>query len=304
MVATKHVPVLVREVLSMLVVRPNGNYLDATFGGGGHTRAMLENIGENARLLAIDRDPDAVERGKQLAAEDSRVEAVHASFDQIAEVSRRNGFEKFDGILFDVGVSSDQLETGERGFSFQKKGPLDMRMDPTDGKPASEWLNTASVQSIATVLRKFGDERNARLIANAIVSARPLSETQELVEIISRASKTQESNKHAATRTFQAIRIHVNDELDQLRQGLRNAFELIAHAGRIAVITFHSLEHRTVRRQFSQWVDSSIPSRMPIRGPNKGPMKVVERGLAPKRQEIESNPRARSAMLQVIERVQ
>ena len=304
MVATKHVPVLVREVLSKLVVRPNGHYLDATFGGGGHTRAILEIVSENARLLAIDRDPDAVERGKQLTAEDSRVEVVHASFDQIADVSRRNGFEQFDGILFDVGISSDQLENGHRGFSFQKNGPLDMRMDPTDGKPASEWLNTASVQSIAAVLKKFGDERHARLIANAIVRARPLSETQELVEVIYRVCKTQETNKHVATRTFQAIRIHVNDELTQLRQGLRNAFELIGHAGRIAVITFHSLEHRTVRKQFSQWVDSSIPARMPIRGPNKGPMKIVERGLTPKRQETEENPRARSAMLQVVERVQ
>ncbi|MCY3540974.1 MAG: 16S rRNA (cytosine(1402)-N(4))-methyltransferase RsmH [Gammaproteobacteria bacterium] len=304
MVATKHVPVLVREVQSLLVVRPDGNYLDATFGGGGHTRAILENIGESARLLAIDRDPDAVERGKQLTAEDSRVEAVHASFDQIADVSRRNGFEQFDGILFDVGLSSDQLEDGHRGFSFQKNGPLDMRMDPTEGKPASEWLNTASAQAIATVLRKFGDERNARAIANAIVRARPLSETQELVEVIGRAGKTPETNKHVATRTFQAIRIHVNDELSQLRQGLRNAFELIGHGGRIAVISFHSLEHRTVRRQFSQWVDSSIPARMPIRGSSKGPMKFVERGLTPKRQETESNPRARSAMLQVIERVQ
>lgn len=304
MVATKHVPVLVREVQTMLVVRPNGNYLDATFGGGGHTRAILENLSEHARLLAIDRDPDAVERGKQLAAEDSRVEAVHASFDQIADVSRSNGFEQFDGILFDVGISADQLDDGHRGFSFQKNGPLDMRMNPTVGKPASEWLNSASVQAIATVLRKFGDERNARLIANEIVRTRPISDTQELVELINRASKTQEPNKHIATRTFQAIRIHVNDELTQLRQGLRNAFELIGHAGRIAVITFHSLEHRAVRRQFSQWVDSSIPARVPIRGSSKGPMKIVEKGLTPKRRETERNPRARSALLQVVERVQ
>lgn len=304
MVATKHVPVLVREVQSMLVVRPNGNYLDATFGGGGHARAILEILGEQARLLAIDRDPEAVARAKQLAADDSRIETVHASFDQIADVSRRNGFEQFDGILFDVGMSSDQIEDGHRGFSFQKNGPLDMRMNPTEGKPASEWLNTASVQAIATVLRKFGDERNARVIANAIVRTRPLSETQELVEVINRACKIRETNKHVATRTFQAIRIHINDELTQLRQGLRNAFELIGQAGRIAVLTFHSLEHRAVRRQFSQWVDSSIPARVPIRGSSKGPMKIVERGLTPKRQETQRNPRARSAVLQVIERVQ
>ena len=303
MVATKHLPVLVREVLSMLVVRPDGNYLDATLGGGGHTRAILEQLSDNARLLAIDRDPDAVERGKLIAEEDPRVVAVHASFDQIADACRRNELELFDGILFDVGVSSDQLNDGQRGFSFQKNGPLDMRMDPTNGKSAADWLNSASVQAIATVLRKFGDERNAKAIARAIVSERPLTQTQELVDVIGRACKTRDASKHIATRTFQAIRIHVNDELTQLRQGLRNAFELIDRAGRIGVITFHSLEHRAVRRQFSQWVDSTIPARMPIRGSSQGPMKFVERGLTPKRQEIESNPRARSAMLQVIERV-
>ena len=304
MAATKHVPVLVREILSMLVVRPNGNYLDATFGGGGHTRAILEKVDESARILALDRDAVAVERGKQLATEDPRVTVAHASFDQIAETSRANGFERFDGILFDIGVSSDQLEDEQRGFSFQRNGPLDMRMDPTTGQSAADWLNSASVRSITTVLRKFGDERNAKLIASAIESARPLTQTQELVEVIGRACKTRDAGKHVATRTFQAIRIHVNDELTQLRQGLRNAFELIDQAGRIAVITFHSLEHRAVRRQFSQWVDSAMPARMPIRGSNKGPMKLIEKGLTPKRQETESNPRARSAMLQVIERVQ
>ena len=303
MAATKHVPVLVREVLSMLVIQPDGNYLDATFGGGGHTRAILEKLSDNARLLAIDRDPDAVERGKLIAEEDPRVVAVHASFDQIVSACRRHKLERFDGILFDVGVSFDQLSDGRRGFSFQKNGPLDMRMDPTTGKSAADWLNSASVQAIASVLRKFGDERNATVIARAIVSERPLSHTQELVDVIDRACKTRDANKHVATRTFQAIRIHVNDELTQLRQGLRNAFELLDRSGRIAVITFHSLEHRAVRRQFSQWVDSTIPARMPIRGSSQGPMKMVERGLTPKRQEIEINPRARSAMLQVIERV-
>lgn len=304
MVATKHVPVLVREILSMLVVRPNGNYLDATFGGGGHTRAILEQVSESARLFALDRDPEAVARGKHIAAEDSRVEVAHASFDRIADTSRCNGFERFDGILFDVGVSSDQLEDGQRGFSFQKNGPLDMRMDPSNGQTAADWLNSTSVQTITTVLRKFGDERNAKVIASAIVAARPLTQTHELVEVIGRACKTRDAGKHIATRTFQAIRIHVNDELTQLRQGLRNAFELIDRTGRIAVITFHSLEHRAVRRQFSQWVDSSIPARMPIRGSSKGPMRYIERGLTPKRQETERNPRARSALLQVIERVQ
>ena len=303
MATTVHVPVLVREVLSTLVIRPDGNYLDATFGGGGHTRAILEQLGDGARLLALDRDPEAVERGKSLAEGDSRLFVAHATFDQITEVSHRNDFKLFDGILFDIGLSSDQLADGQRGFSFQQNGPLDMRMDPTVGESAAGWLNSTSEQSIATTLRKFGDERNAKSIAREIVRARPLGRTQELVEVINRACKTRDSNKHVATRTFQAIRIHVNDELTQLRHGLRNSFELIDRHGRIAVVSFHSVEHRTVRRQFSQWVDSPIPARIPVSGSNTGPMKIVEKGIKPKRHEIENNPRARSAMLQVIERV-
>ena len=237
------------------------------------------------------------------ANEDPRVVAFQASFDQISEASLRNNFEFFDGILFDIGLSSDQLEDGQRGFSYQQNGPLDMRMDPTQGKSAADWLNSTSEQAIATVLRKYGDERNAKAIASAIVEARPLIQTQELVQVIDRACKTRDASKHVATRTFQAVRIHVNDELTQLRQGLRNAFERIGRSGRIAVISFHSLEHRTVRRQFSQWVDSPIPAGIPVRGSRSGPMKMVEKGLSPKRREIENNPRARSAMLQVIERV-
>lgn len=303
MVTTKHVPVLVREVLSTLVIKPDGTYLDATFGGGGHTRAILEQLGNDARVLAIDRDPEAVKRGKLLAEQDPRVVAVQASFDQITAASRQNDIEQFDGILFDIGLSSDQLDDGRRGFSFQKNGPLDMRMDPTNGTSAADWLNNSSEKAIRVVLRKYGDERNAKAISNAVVGARPLAQTQELVEIVDRVCKTRDAGKHVATRTFQAIRIYVNDELNQLRQGLRNAFELIGLSGRIAVISFHSLEHRAVRRQFSLWTDSQVPARVPVRGTNKGPMKIIEKGLTPKRHEIEDNPRARSALLQVIERV-
>lgn len=303
MATTQHVPVLVHEVLLALVVKPNGTYLDATFGGGGHTRAILEQLSGSGRVFAIDRDPEAVKRGQSLAEEDPRVVVEQASFDQISDVSRKHGFEQFDGILFDIGVSSDQLENGRRGFSFQTKGPLDMRMDQTTGTSAAEWLNRSSQKAIIGVLRKYGDERNAKAIANAVVGARPVTQTQELVEIVDRVCTTRDTRKHVATRTFQALRIHVNDELNQLRLGLRNAFELIGLAGRIAVISFHSLEHRTVRRQFSQWMDSQIPPRIPVRGAGKGPMKIIEKGLSPKRREIESNPRARSALLQVIERV-
>lgn len=303
MATTKHVPVLVREVLLALVVKPNATYLDATFGGGGHTRAMLEQLSDSGRVFAIDRDPEAVKRGKQLAEEDPRVVVVQASFDQLSDVSRKHDFEQFDGILFDIGLSSDQLEDGQRGFSFQKNGPLDMRMDQSNGTSCAEWLNSSSEKAITGVLRKYGDERNARAIANAVVEARPITQTQELVKIVDRVCTNRDARKHVATRTFQALRIHVNDEFNQLRQGLRNAFELISVAGRIAVISFHSLEHRLVRRQFSQWVDSQIPPRIPVRGASKSPMTIIEKGLTPKRREIESNPRARSAVLQVVERV-
>lgn len=303
MATTKHVPVLVREVLSTLVVRPNGNYLDATFGGGGHTRAILEQLDEQARVLVIDRDPDAVQRAELLAQEDQRVSALHARFDQIVDASQRHQIESFDGILFDLGLSSDQLEDGRRGFSFLKNSPLDMRMDPTDGTTAADWLNSASVNAITLVLKKYGDERNARAIAAAIVRARPFSKTQELVTTIDRACRARDTKKHVATRTFQAIRVHINDELTQLRQGLRGAFDLVGRDGRIAVISFHSLEHRLVRRQFSQWSDPQVPARLPVRGKSIAPMKILEKGVSPKRQELESNPRARSALLQVIERV-
>lgn len=303
MATTKHVPVLVREVLSALVIKPNGKYFDATFGGGGHTRAILEQLSDTGRVFAIDRDSEAVTRGKRFAEEDPRVIVAQASFDRMSDISRSHEFEQFDGILFDIGLSSDQLEDGRRGFSFQKNGPLDMRMDQSNGTSAAEWLNSSSEKAIAGILRKYGDERNARAIASAVVEARPITQTQELVEIVNRVCIARDARKHVATRTFQALRIHVNDELQQLRQGLRNAFELIGLGGRIAVISFHSLEHRTVRRQFSQWMDSQIPPRIPVRGTSKGPMKIIEKGITPKRREIEGNPRARSALLQVVERV-
>ncbi len=298
-----HTPVLVEETLAATVVNTGGSYLDATFGTGGHTRAILGQLDENARILAMDRDPEAVAYAHALAEEDSRVTYSKGCFSDIKQVAQTHQFSQFDGILMDLGVSSVQLANSERGFSFQDDGPLDMRMDPSAGVTAGEWLNSAPFVELISVFKRYGEERNARPIARAIANARPIQSTLQLVELIHGGSRTVDRRKHVATRIFQAIRIRVNDEINELRKGLRNAFELMALNSRLAVITFHSLEHREVRRQFSDWTSRSIPHRMPVRGTNEGPLKTIVKGRRASRSEIESNIRARSAMLQVVERV-
>ncbi len=298
-----HTPVLVAEVVSALALCPNGAYLDATFGGGGHTQALLEKLDSSAQVFATDRDPNAISLANELAHTEKRLTTSQTSLSKLLETCKQQQLDSFCGILFDLGVSSMQLDSADRGFSFREDGPLDMRMDPTTGTTAADWLNTAPLPVISSVLSRYGEERNARQIAKAIVDARPLSRTAELVDVVDRSSRIRDSKKHIATRVFQAVRIHINDELNELREGLRNAFHLMAKSGRLAVISFHSLEHKIVRRQFSQWTNSQIPSRIPIRGSPSRPVKFIERGLKPSRREIEANPRARSALLQVIERV-
>lgn len=298
-----HTPVLVEETLAATVVNTGGSFLDATFGTGGHTRAILQRLEDNARVLAMDRDPDAIECARELAEDDNRVTCAKGSFGDIKQIAQDCEFSHFDGILMDLGVSSRQLDDAERGFSFQKDGPLDMRMDTTGGQTAAEWLNTAPVVELVNVFKRYGEERNARPIARAITRARPLKTTLELVDVIHSSSRTVDNRKHVATRIFQAVRIRVNDEINELRKGLRNAFELMAMNSRLAVITFHSLEHQEVRRHFTDWTRKSIPHRMPVRGTNEGPLKVVVKGRRASRLEVENNNRARSAMLQVVERV-
>lgn len=298
-----HTPVLVDETMTALVVNTGGSFLDATFGGGGHTRALLERLSTEARVLALDRDPIAVELAASLVLEDDRLKAMHGCFGEAKRLALENEFQEFDGILMDLGLSSMQLDEAERGFSFQRDGALDMRMDPTSGFTASEWLNKVSVGELASVFKRYGEERNSRSIAQAIVRARPLETTSQLVDVISRASRKIDSRKHVATRVFQAIRVHVNDEINELRKGLRQAFDLLAINARLAVISFHSLEHQVVRRQFSEWSKDPIPRRVPVRGKSTGPFKIVVREKRPSRSEIEINQRARSAMLQVVERV-
>ncbi len=298
-----HIPVLVDEVVTNLVQESNGSYLDATFGSGGHTRALLSDLGSDARVLVVDRDPTAVEAAQSLAKEDSRVCVCKGNFSELGQLAEENGFANFDGILMDIGISSTQVDSPERGFSFQHEGPLDMRMDPTSGFTAGEWLNKAALGEMATVFKRYGDERNARSIARGIVARRPLETTSDLVDVIDKASKTVDRRKHSATRVFQAIRILVNDEINELRQGLRRTFDLLAPKGRLAVISFHSIEHQIVRRQFKAWTTSGMPDRMPIRGKNEGPLKFIVRGKRPSHSQIEENSRARSAMLQVVQRV-
>lgn len=242
--AAGHAPVLLDEALDALALRPDGFYVDATFGRGGHTRAILARLGEQGKLLAIDRDPQAVVAAKALLGADPRASVVHAPFSRLADAISDAG-RPADGILLDLGVSSPQLDDAGRGFSFLRDGPLDMRMDPGSAESAAAWLARASEREIATVISRLGEERFARRIAHAIVVARteaPIATTGRLASVISQAVPTREPGKHPATRTFQALRIHVNRELEELEQVLPQAVDSLAPGGRLVVISFHSLE--------------------------------------------------------------
>ena len=301
--STAHVPVLVDEVVSTLITRPNGYYLDATFGGGGHTQALLRHLSPSATVLVTDRDPVAISSAEQLASFDPRVSYDTAKFSELEQVSAKHAIEHFDGILMDIGVSSMQLDNQVRGFSFQQDGPLDMRMDATQGMTAAEWLNRAETRDISHILKRYGEERNAPRIAKAIVANRPLTSTFQLVRIIDRAVRVHDSRKHPATRVFQALRIHINDELNELKRGLRAVGRLLAISGRLIVISFHSLEHRIVREQFLEWSAVQYPPKVPVPGTQTRPMKIIEKGVRASNREFQTNNRARSALMQVIERV-
>ena len=302
-----HLPVLTAAVVQGLAVAGDGVYVDCTFGRGGHARAILSALGPEGRLLALDRDPQAVAAGNVLASEDPRFNIQHASFDHLAEhVQRQTLCGTLAGILFDLGVSSPQLDEADRGFSFTRDGPLDMRMDPASGQPVGAWLNAAPLGDIARVLRELGEERHARRIASRIVEAReakPLRRTGELAELVSRAYPARERHgpRHPATRTFQALRIHANDELAKITAALPQALRSLAPGGRLAVITFHSLEDRIVKRFLrDQSRPEQGPRRLPI--PNaelSAPIASLSRPIRPAAEEIAANPRARSATLRV-----
>lgn len=310
----EHTPVLVEEVLAALAIRPAGLYIDATFGRGGHSARILQALGSDGRLIALDRDPAAIASGRVRFADEPRLCLLHARFGALGiSVSPHMPRPYCDGILFDLGVSSPQLAESERGFSFERDGPLDMRMDPTHGRPVSSWLAEASRDEIRHVIGALGEERFAGRIATAIVRARavrPLTRTLELAELVARCVPTRESGKHPATRTFQALRMQVNEELPQLQSALEQAVPLLSPGGRLAVIAFHSLEDRLVKqfiRKHSQ-IDAtlaSVPlSETQARAAARLTLKAVGRKQRPSAQEIAANPRARSAVLRVAERLE
>jgi 16S rRNA (cytosine1402-N4)-methyltransferase len=305
----EHTPVLVDETLTALAPEAGGYYVDATFGRGGHTARLLAALGGEGRVLALDQDREAIAAGRQRFADEVRLALVHAPFADLAtHVSAHSQGRPLRGVLFDLGVSSPQLDDPARGFSFRADGPLDMRMDATRGEPVSAWLARAGIDEIRQVIAELGEERFARRVAEAIVNARrvaPLTRTLQLAEIVARAVRTREPGKHPATRTFQALRMFINDELGQLERGLATAADLLAIGGRLAVITFHSLEDRMVK-QFMQGLSRVDPelARLPVIPPSAEPrFRIVGRKAKPSAAEVASNPRARSAMLRVVERV-
>lgn len=299
----RHVPVLLEETVAAVAVARDGTFVDATYGDGGHSRRLLEHLGPAARLLVLDRDEDAVADGRELAAHDSRVQVRQAPFSRIGDVARDERLPSLNGVIMDIGVSSRQLDRAERGFSFLRDGPLDMRMDRKQGVTAAQWLNSADERELAEVLRRYGEEPEARRIARAVIARRPLERTGDLVAAIEAVRPGSRDGSHPATRVFQAVRIHVNDELDELDAGLDAAFAALAPGGRLAVITFHSLEHRMVRRRFRGWSQGEpLPRRLPTRDPARSSARMIVRRARPSAAEVAANPRARSAMLQVVEK--
>ncbi|HKT62465.1 16S rRNA (cytosine(1402)-N(4))-methyltransferase RsmH [Burkholderia sp. 22313] len=306
----QHRTVLLDEAVESLVTRPDGIYVDGTFGRGGHSRAVLARLAPAGRLIAFDKDPRAIETAQRI--EDARFSIVHDSFASMRDALAARGVEKVAGVLLDLGVSSPQVDDPARGFSFRADGPLDMRMDPTRGESAAEWLARASVQELTEVIRDYGEERFAFQIAKALVARRaesdrlgPLDTTGELAQIVGHVVKTREKGKDPATRTFQAIRIHVNQELADLQVVLGAALSLLEQGGRLVVISFHSLEDRIVKRFMQAHASApAVDRRLPIRAVDlpSPPLKIIGRQF-PSEAEVVANPRARSAVMRIAERV-
>src|SRR5688572_18339235 len=297
-----HHPVLLREAIEALAVRPDGTYVDGTFGRGGHSQAILERLGPRGSLIALDRDPQAEHAAQAFA--DARFSFFRRRFSELQEVLAGR---RVQGMLFDLGVSSPQLEEAGRGFSFRADGPLDMRMDPSAGESAAQWLARAEQQEITEVIRDYGEERFAKQIAAAIVAARgrePLLRTRQLADLVAQAVRTREPGQDPATRTFQALRIHVNRELEEVSLMLPQALAGLAAGGRLAVISFHSLEDRIVKRFLSRAARPEVPRELPLRASEmpQPTLKLLGRAIKASREEIEHNPRARSATLRVAER--
>jgi 16S rRNA (cytosine1402-N4)-methyltransferase len=297
-----HTPVLAFEAIEALAIDPQGVYVDGTFGRGGHSREILARLGPSGRLIALDRDPDAELAARAIA--DSRFSFFRTPFSALGEVLQGS---RAHGMLFDLGVSSPQLEDAARGFSFRADGPLDMRMDPTTGATAAQWLATAEERQIREVIRDYGEERFAKQIAAAIVAARsrrPLLRTGELADLVAKAVRTREPGQDPATRTFQALRIYLNRELEEVSLMLPRAVAHLAAGGRLAVISFHSLEDRIVKRFMQSAARPEVPRRLPLRASEmpQPALKLVGRAVRASAQETRRNPRARSATLRVAER--
>ncbi len=297
-------------MVEALNLRQDGVYLDATFGRGGHSAAILQRLGTGGRLLAMDRDPEAIAAAREMAAGDPRLEVIDRRFGELrSELAERRLEGAVDGILFDLGLSSPQIDDSSRGFSFSGDGPLDMRMDPRTGVSAAEWLDTASERELADAIFRYGEERHSRRIAARIIKERksePIATTGRLATIVTAALPRRERRKHPATRAFQGIRIHINEELDELHKGLAGALEVLRDGGRLAVISFHSLEDRIVKRFIlDQSRGDDFPRDLPV---TKGQLRERIRPIGKSRRataiEVARNPRARSAVLRVAEKLQ
>ncbi|MDX8378742.1 MAG: 16S rRNA (cytosine(1402)-N(4))-methyltransferase RsmH [Gallionella sp.] len=301
-----HTTVLLAEAVDALAIKQAGVYVDGTFGRGGHSAAILQQLGSNGRLIAMDKDLTAISVARRW--KDPRFQIVHSGFTRLSEVLRELDVAHVDGILLDLGVSSPQLDEAERGFSFRFDAPLDMRMDRSAGITAAQWLETVDEGLLTEVIRDYGEERFAKQIARAVITAReiqPIQTTRQLVELVSKTVRTREAGKNPATRTFQAIRIYINQELNELEQILPTCVTQLKATGRLVIISFHSLEDRMVKHFMRDMVETdTLPRKVPIRASEvpRGRMKLIGRAVRAGRDELQLNPRARSAMMRVAER--
>ena len=309
--APRHRAVLLEEAIAALAVHADGVYVDATFGRGGHSRAILQRLGSAGRLIALDRDPEAVAAARAIT--DPRFSIAHAPFSELARVLDAQGASQVHGVLADLGVSSPQLEDASRGFSFRADGPLDMRMDPTRGVSAADWLATATEQQIREAIGGYGEERFAKQVAKAIVDARarqPLLRTEQLAAVVAAAVRRRQARREAgqdpATRTFQALRILVNRELEEVALMLPQALRRLAPGGRLALISFHSLEDRLVKRFLQACSRDRLPADLPIRARDlpQAPLRILGKARRASAAEVAANPRARSATLRAAERTE
>ena len=301
-----HTTVLLNEAVAALAIKPDGVYVDGTFGRGGHSKQILNRLGEDGRLIALDKDLIAIEAGK--AWRDKRFQIVHSGFAQLIEVLNKQGVEKVDGILLDLGVSSPQLDDAERGFSFRFDAPLDMRMDVSRGLTAAKWLATVDEVLLGEVIHDYGEERFAKQIARSIVAARaihPIDTTRQLAELVSKSVRTREPGQNPATRTFQAIRIYINQELEELAQVLPDCVRYLSVKGRLVVISFHSLEDRMVKHFMRDMAEGDkLPRNLPVRASEvpEGKLHLIGKVVRAGEKELINNPRARSAVMRVAER--